>query len=774
MHRKMALILILMFGFIMFFMCSENRSGNSLLSIVPVPKSIKILSGKFIISDKFKIMSESDDPGVKYVSDFLENYISRARSAKVPVMGSEEEKENTLILRINKQEEKSLGAEGYELKITPGKIIIRANKPAGLFYGVQTILQLLPAEIWSLNTSKKIGTMELPCIIIKDAPRYKYRGMHLDVGRHFFPVSFIKRYIDYIAMHKMNVFHWHLTEDQGWRIEIKKYPKLTSVGAWRKETMIGRLSDRPYRYDHKRYGGFYTQDQIREIVKYAKERFITVIPEIEMPGHSVAALAAYPEFSCTGGPFEVKTRWGVSKDIYCAGKDETFRFLEDILTEVMDLFPSKYIHIGGDEAPKDRWKKCPDCQKRINEEGLKNEHELQSYFITRIEKFLNKHGRKIIGWDEILEGGLAPNAAVMSWRGISGGIAAARTGHDVIMTPTEYCYFDYYQAPRSMEPTAIGGLTTLKKVYSFNPVPEDSLIVDQRKYVIGGQGNVWTEFIGTPEYAEYMFFPRMCALAEVLWTPKDKRDWNGFKKRMDKQYKRLYEMGADFRIPCPVIDRAVVVNKGEPVKIGNPLSIGEVRYTIGSKDPDISDSLYTHPLVFNTHAIIKSRVFLPDGRAGSVVTTTVLIKDLAPKGMRFGLNYKYFEEDFSDTLPDFSSFKPVSKGHASILDLDVLPRRESQFGVIFTGYINISRDGKYRFWLYADDGVEIYIDNKRVAGNKSYTGSQSAGKIFLTKGYHTVRILHFELWGNQALELWYSGPGIEKQQVPPRMFLCDK
>jgi len=752
--------------------CSKKE--ESMLSIVPFPKSIETSSGKFIINDKFTIIAESDDPGVKYVGDFLESYISRARGKKVPVLRSEEEKENVLILRINKQEEKSLGAEGYELKITPEKIVMRANKPAGLFYGVQTILQLLPAEIWSSNPPKKIKFMELPCVSIKDAPRYKYRGMHLDVGRHFFPVSFIKRYIDYIAMHKMNVFHWHLTEDQGWRIEIKKYPKLTSVGAWRKETMIGRLSDRPYRYDHTRYGGYYTQDQIREIVKYAKERFITVIPEIEMPGHSVAALAAYPELSCTGGPFEVKTRWGVSKDIYCAGKEETFEFLENILTEVMDLFPSKYIHIGGDEAPKERWEKCPDCQRRIKQEGLKNEHELQSYFIKRIEKFLNKHNRKIIGWDEILEGGLAPNATVMSWRGMSGGIAAARSGHDVVMTPTDYCYFDYYQAPRSMEPMAIGGLTTLQKVYSFEPTPEDSLNNDQQKYVIGGQGNVWTEYIGTTEYAEYMFLPRMCALAEVLWTPKNKRDWNNFKKRMYKQYKRLYETGANFRIPCPVISRGVVINRGEEVKIGNPLHFGEVRYTLNDIDPDMSDSLYTHPLIFNSHTRIKSRVFLPDGRASSVVTTTVLLNDLAPKGKTFGLNYEYFEGDFSDSLPDFSSLQPVSKGHASILDLNVLPRRESQFGVIFTGYIHISKDGKYQFWLFADDGGEIYIDNERVAGNKSYTGRPNSGEVFLSKGDHTVRILHFELWGDQALKLWYSGPGIEKQPVPPQMFVCDK
>jgi hexosaminidase len=370
--------------------------------------------------------------------------------------------------------------------------------------------------------------------------------MHLDVGRHFFDKEFVKRYIDLIALHKMNTFHIHLTDDQGWRIEIKKYPRLTEIGSKRKESpMIGNRK----KGDGTPYRGFFTQDDIREIVEYARKRYITVVPELEMPGHSLGALAAYPELSCTGGPHEVMTRWGVFEDVYCAGNDKVFEFMEDVLTEVIELFPGEYIHIGGDECPKARWEKCPKCQARIKKEGLKDEHELQSYFVKRIEKFLNSKGRRLIGWDEILEGGLAPNASVMSWRGTEGGIAAARSGHDVVMSPTTHCYFDYYQSKnRKQEPEAIGGFLPLDIVYSFEPVPAE-LAPEQRKHVIGAQGNVWTEYIHTPSDVEYMALPRMCALAEVVWTPAELKDWDDFRDRLDRFAERLDAMGVNYRKP---------------------------------------------------------------------------------------------------------------------------------------------------------------------------------------------------------------------------------
>jgi hexosaminidase len=366
--------------------------------------------------------------------------------------------------------------------------------------------------------------------------------MHLDVCRHFFDVDFVKKYIDLLARYKMNTFHWHLTEDQGWRIEIKKYPKLTEVGAWRSGSQVGPYSRREY--DSVPYGGFYTEEQIKEVVAYAAARHITVVPEIEMPGHAMAALASYPQLGCTGGPYEVQKGWGVYDDVFCAGNDSVFTVLEDVLTEVMDLFPGQYIHIGGDECPKERWKNCAKCQARMKANGLKDEHELQSYFIQRIEKFVNSKGRKIIGWDEILEGGLAPNAAVMSWRGTEGGVAAAKQKHNVVMSPGSHCYFDHYQGDPANEPLAIGGFTTVQKVYSYEPIPAE-LKPEEAKYILGAQGNVWTEYILKPENVEYMAVPRMLALAEVLWTPKEKRDEADFIHRLENEFPKLEAMNVN-------------------------------------------------------------------------------------------------------------------------------------------------------------------------------------------------------------------------------------
>ena len=369
----------------------------------------------------------------------------------------------------------------------------------------------------------------------------------LDVARHMFPADFIKRYIDIIAAHKMNVFHWHLTEDQGWRMPIEKYPKLESIAAWRKETLIGHYTDKPRKFDGKPYGGIYTRQEIVDIIGYAKERSVTIVPEIELPGHATAALSAYPELSCTGGPHEAETLWGVHKEVYCAGNEETFVFLENVLKEVSAIFPGPYIHIGGDECPKTRWKECQKCQKRIADEGLKDEHELQSYFIKRTEKILEKFGKRLVGWDEILEGGLAPNAIVHSWRGMDGGIEAANAGHEVVMSPTTHVYFDYYQSEdRDNEPLAIGGYLPLEKVYDFEPVP-DKINPDKRHLILGGQANLWTEYIPTTEKAEYMLLPRMCALSEVVWSPRNKKDYNGFIKRLGDHLKRLDRKNLNYR-----------------------------------------------------------------------------------------------------------------------------------------------------------------------------------------------------------------------------------
>ncbi len=426
--------------------------------------------------------------------------------------------------------------EAYTLVSDSDGVRITARGHAGIFYGLQTLRQLVHSD--------SAGGWTIPAVRIEDAPRFAYRGMHLDVARHFFSVAFVERYIDLLARYKLNTFHWHLTDDQGWRIEIARYPRLTSVGAPRAETIVDKHFD-PYEGDGVPYGGYYTQAEIRDVVAYAAARYVTIVPEIEMPGHARAALAAYPNLACTPGPFTVATRWGVFDDIFCP-TEHTFEFLENVLTEVMDLFPGTYIHVGGDEVPKRRWRESAAAQAVIRREGLKNEQQLQSYFMRRIERFLNAHGRRLIGWDEILEGGLPPEATVMSWRGTAGGIAAARAGHDVIMTPSNSMYFDHYQGQPATEPLAIGGYTPLDSVYAFEPVP-GSLTPAQARHILGAQANLWTEYIATEAHAEYMLFPRLLALAEVDWTPRGARDWESFQARLPAQLEMLGRAGVTYR-----------------------------------------------------------------------------------------------------------------------------------------------------------------------------------------------------------------------------------
>lgn len=511
--------------------------------IIPLPAEYEIGEGYFTVTPETQIVVSGENPELDTLATYLAEILSTITWEVPEIRHSTIETGQTIQLKLDRKTGYE-NEEAYKLSVTPERIVITAPTPHGIFYGIQTLRQLLPPQIEYEDPSLVPQNIKwtIPVIEIYDYPRFEYRGMHLDVCRHFFPVKFIKHYLDLMAMYKMNRFHWHLTDDQGWRIEIKQYPKLTKVGAWRDSTLIG-----PYgtdRYEHERYGGFYTQEEIREVVEYAADRYITVIPEIEMPGHASAALASYPWLGCNPDKgYHVQSTWGVFEEIYCPS-ERTFTFLENVLTEVMALFPSEYIHIGGDEAPKTAWENSKLAQEVIKREGLKNEHELQSYFVTRIEKFLNAHGRQIIGWDEILQGGLAPNATVMSWRGIEGGIKAARQGHDVIMTPTSYCYLDYYQADKETEPLAIGGFTPLPKVYSFEPIPE-ALDKKEAQHILGAQANIWTEYIRSGNKVEYMAYPRAVAMAEVNWSEKEDRNWEDFLKRLQSQFERWEIMGVN-------------------------------------------------------------------------------------------------------------------------------------------------------------------------------------------------------------------------------------
>jgi len=506
--------------------------------IIPRPEKMTMAKGRFLIDADTKIFSEAI---LEKEAAYLSELLSKASGEEVQIALTKQDK-NCIKLALDPE---IAHPEGYTLKVTHKTIVITGKSATGVFYGIQSVRQLLPADFESPDF--KVNELTIPAVEIVDQPRYGYRGMHLDVGRHFFGVESVKKYLDLIAMHKMNTFHWHLTEDQGWRIEIKKYPKLTEIGAYRKGTAIGLAGSRnaPYTYDTIPYGGFYTQEEIKEVVAYATDKHITVIPEIELPGHSLAALAAYPELGNGTGPYEVAKRWGIFNEIY-APTEETFAFLEDVLTEVMALFPSKFIHIGGDEVLKKEWEESAYAQALIKREGLKDAHELQSYFVQRIEKFLNKNGRDMIGWDEILEGGLAPNATVMSWRGIEGGIAAAKQHHKVIMTPGTHCYFDYYQEAedqRIEEPiTGSSRHTTVEKVYAYEPTPKD-LSPEEANYILGAQGNVWTEYMPTWDRVEYKVLPRMTALSEVVWSTKEGRNWDDFRMRLQEMAKRYDALG---------------------------------------------------------------------------------------------------------------------------------------------------------------------------------------------------------------------------------------
>lgn len=525
------------------------------ISIIPKPMKLEKGTGYFELNKNTKINNDA----LQEMYGFL-NVLLKNTSGYELELGKSENN----VIHFTAYFDKEKSHESYVLEVTESSINIQSGGPAGAFYAIQTLRQMLPADFEKANSG--IETWRIPCVKIEDSPRFSYRGMHLDVGRHFFPVDFIKKYIDILALFKMNRFHWHLTEDQGWRLEVPDYPKLTEVSAWRKETVVGHNNDKPQKMDGERYGGYYRQNEIKAIVQYAQERFITVIPEIEMPGHSQAVLAAYPEFGCVDKTYEVATTWGVKEDVFCP-KEETFKFLEDVLTEVMDLFPSKYIHIGGDECPKKQWEESQLCQDLMKREGLKDEHELQSWFIRRIEQFLNANGRKLIGWDEILEGGLAPDATVMSWRGVQGGIEAAKQGHDVIMTPTSHCYLDYYQSRNSNEPLAIGGYLPLEKVYSYDPVPQE-LTPEQAKHILGVQGNVWTEYIKTPEYCEYMAFPRGIAIAENGWTANEQKDYDDFADRLADQLQRLDVMNVNYAKHIFDVDYEIAPAEGGGIALG--------------------------------------------------------------------------------------------------------------------------------------------------------------------------------------------------------------
>lgn len=575
--------------------------------VIPMPHEIVAAQGSpFVLKSGVKILYPEGNAQMQRNAELLAEYLKTATGKDFAVEAGTEGK-NAIVLALGVDNK---NPEAYELKVIGEGVTVKGATEAGVFYGIQTLRKSLPVAVGA--------NISLPAVDIKDAPRFAYRGAHFDTSRHFFTVDEVKTYIDMLALHNMNRMHWHFTEDQGWRIEIKKYPKLTEIGSKRSETVIGKNSGK---YDGVPHEGFYTQEEAKEIVKYAAERFITVIPEIDIPGHMQAALASYPELGCTGGPYEVWKMWGVSEDVLCIGNDQSLKFLEDVFAELIEIFPSEYIHIGGDECPKVRWAQCPKCQARIKQLGLKSdakhtkEERLQSYVISHVEKFLNEHGRQIIGWDEILEGGLAPNATVMSWRGEGGGIEAAKQHHDVIMTPNTYLYFDYYQSKDTdNEPLAIGGYLPVERVYSYEPMPK-SLTPDEQKYIKGVQANLWTEYIPTFSHAQYMVLPRWAALAEVQWSAPEKKDYANFLSRLPRLIqwydaegynyaKHVFDVTAEFT--PNTTDGTLDITL-------NTLDDAPIHYTLDGSEPTAASPRAEGVVKVKENAVFSAKALRPTG-----------------------------------------------------------------------------------------------------------------------------------------------------------------
>ncbi len=625
--------------------CTSAPSGASPAgpAVVPAPLSLEARAGAFTIGPATRLLVPEDQPGAVPVAAALKDLLDRGTGLDLPLDSVPEAGSGSpapagaVVLRLEDLAAR-LGPEGYLLDVSPANILVRAAAPAGLFYGVQTLRQLLPPSVERPSGAPGAGPLTVPCVAVEDRPRFAWRGALLDCARHFFPKDFVLRWIDILALHKLNTFHWHLTDDQGWRVEIEKYPRLTGVGAWR----VDRESDHWNAREPQKpgeaatYGGFYTQDDIREVVAYAAARHITVVPEIEMPGHAKAALSAYPELSCTGGPFTVPPGgyWPIT-DVFCPGNERTFALLADILAEVAALFPGPYVHIGGDEVDKAEWRRCPKCQARMKAERLADEKELQSYFVKRVERVLAGLGKRLVGWDEILEGGLAPGATVMSWRGTAGGVAAARSGHDVVMSPTSHCYIDYYQGPPAQEPLSIGGYVPLSKVYAFEPVPAE-LTAEEAGRVLGGQVNLWTEYVGEGRHAEYMALPRLAALAEAVWSPKETRDWAGFAARVKGLFARYDEAGLNAaRSAFLVSIGAGAGTRANRISVALRTEIPglDILYTVDGRDPSPSSKRYRGPFEVRRTTEVRAAGFEGGTRLSPAVSAETYVVHLA-SGLR--------------------------------------------------------------------------------------------------------------------------------------------
>ena len=740
---------------------AEDVPAN--LNIVPRPVSVQYSTDSFVLTSRTRIVAA--DAESRRIAGLFKEYLLNQHGIRLNFATNTSSGDN--VISFSRQGTRELPQESYRLTIGPKNIRV-TGRAAGLFYGMQTLTQLLP-----------LGphiSIELPTLDVTDYPRFSYRGVLLDVGRHFFSVTYLKKYLDLMAQYKINTFHWHLTDDQGWRIEIKKYPRLTEIGSRPSQFMKGSDLE-SYPSDDPPYGSYYTQDQIKEIVTYAKERFITVVPEIEMPGHSQAAIAAYPELACS---YTQSTANGVSEfrgHIFCP-KPETFAFLENVLSEVISLFPGPYIHIGSDEVPRDEWRQSSEARSIIKREGLKSEDELQSFFVKHIEKFLNAKGRRMIGWDEILEGGLAPNAIVMSWRGQAGGIQAARQKHDVIMSPTDFCYLDYNQGDPQREPPSIGGYLPLATVYSYDPVPKE-LAPEEQKSILGVQGNVWSEYINTPEHLEYMLFPRLFALAEVAWSPLEGKSYDDFRRRLPYQLGRLERQGVNYRVPEPDGLRNFYTATEDHATVDlKPVTPGSlIYYTLDGSIPSDKSRLYQSsfevPLGVNEKTTLNLVVVTPGGRRSIAYGAMFLRRPygnaVSQSVSQPGLTYTIFNGNFV-SAEDLEQGNPVITGTTSSFDLQQFRQRQ-KYGLEFDGYVRVSSDGFYEFALESDDGAILQIDDEVVVDNDGNHGPRLVfGHIPLRQGLHNFQLRYFQSEGGALLRVLWGVAGTVLKPIDGNAF----
>ncbi len=753
MNFRIASILL----FVLFISCKQENievsTNEEKVAIIPIPDQILKKDGYFSITEKTNFFCNDEE--LKTLATFFIEKIEK--SIGVTLGHTEDKKDNSIHLAID--ENLSIGEEGYHFFSSKEEVTITAKTPKGVFYGLQTLLQLLP-------TDPSQGA-KIPSVEIKDSPAFDWRGMHLDVSRHFFSIDFIKKQLDVLALFKINKFHWHLTDDQGWRIEIKKYPKLTEISSVRQNK------------DKTIHKGYYTQEQIKEVVAYAKERFIDVIPEFDTPGHAVAILEAYPELACEKKDFKVRNLWGVESNILCAGKEETFSFIGDVVSELAALFPYEYFHMGGDEVPKDEWKKSLHCQNVMKKENLKDVNELQSYFMKRVEDILKSHNKKMIGWDEILEGGITPTTNIMSWQGEEGGIKAANAGHDVIMTPSKYVYLNFYQGDLKVEPMAFGGYIPLETIYNYNPIPKE-IQEDKRKHILGAQANVWTEYADKDETIEYLLYPRIIALAELTWTSSEKKDYKDFLSRLNNVYPRLDKKQINYHIPLPegpTSDHIVFTDSVEvSFKTTHPV---KMVYTVDKTDPNGNSTEYTKPILLKEDTDLSIASILPHGKMSKVrrllIRKQKLLKSMNLEKVSSGLQMKvvkgYFQTvtEAEKTIPQNTVIINNLKDANKTYDWGHKVNDDNFRAVFLEGYIEVPEDEVYYFSSTQD---QVWIgDQLLINHNDAVRKHPKENSIALQKGKHKLKIIYLntitQCWATDwnTVELKYRKASEEEYQA---------